>query len=158
MLKDARHNMKETKIALVRICQEKITQRINEIQKKLSLVREARNNQTKSSAGDKYETGRAMMQIEEQNNQGQLADAHAKRLLLKSLDLGKLHQRVDLGSLVYTNRGTYFIVAGFGKVLLEDEFYYCISPDAPIGKKLMGKHPADVINFNQVEMVVERIE
>ena len=56
----------EIKRELYHKCTEYIDQRIESIQKKLDDVAESRSNETKSSAGDKHETGRTMMQLEEQ--------------------------------------------------------------------------------------------
>ena len=41
-----------------------LEQKIKIAEESISCIQEARNNETKSSAGDKYETSRAMMQAE----------------------------------------------------------------------------------------------
>jgi len=53
----------QIKEALYKACEEDTEKRINVIERNLKSIEESRNNETKSSAGDKYETGRAMLQI-----------------------------------------------------------------------------------------------
>lgn len=64
-----------TKQSLYTHCQNHINDRISLLEKQLQSLKEARDNETKSSAGDKFETGRAMMQSEVQKIQSQLQQA-----------------------------------------------------------------------------------
>jgi hypothetical protein len=145
------------KQALYQRCFEDIEQRINVIEETLASIRESRNNETKSSAGDKYETGRAMMQIEEDKNRSQLAQAFEVKNELQKLDIDKKTIRVENGSLVYTSNGVYFISIGIGKVKLEDQLYYCVSRFSPIGMKLIGKRTGDEIEFNGNQIRIVKI-
>ena len=49
---------------LYKHCQEFVNQKLDTIQKTILSNKEALNSETKSSAGDKHETGRAMLQLE----------------------------------------------------------------------------------------------
>jgi hypothetical protein len=136
------------KQTLFKKCLEDIERRINAIEETLASIRESRDNEMKSSAGDKYETGRAMMQIEEDKNRIQLAQALEVKNELQKLDIDKKTMRIENGSLVYTNAGIYFISIGIGKVELEEQLYYCVSRLSPVGQKLIGKRTGDEIEFN----------
>lgn len=122
---------------------------IAEIKKALSSVIEARNNETKSSVGDKFETGRAMLQNEERNIRTQLGKTKLTRALLAEIDVGRQMKRVAQGALVRCSTGSYFISVGIGKLLLDDDLYYAISLESPIGRRLMGKEAGDWIIFNK---------
>lgn len=142
------------KQSLYQHCYQYIGERIESIESALAAVEEARNNETKSSVGDKYETGRAMMQQEEEKYRTQLANAvHLKRTL-EQIDPDRLCEKVESGSLVTTSEGIYFMAVGLGKIKQEDRLYYAISVEAPISRALLGKAKGAVINFNQKQIKI----
>jgi len=152
--------MKETqaiKNALYETCRQHIEQRIEGIRQRLSALAESKRNETKSSVGDKYETGRAMLQIEEQNSHVQLAQALEVKQRLASVKPDKTCEQVEPGSLVITNKGNYFVAIGIGKVVLESKRYFCISMDSPIGLRLRGKKNGEEIVFNENTIVIEEV-
>ena len=139
------------------LCCEYVEQRISTIESSLLEVREARNNETKSSAGDKYETGRAMLQIEEDNYQKQLHQALLLRNQLRQIDPTRQMKKAEQGSLVLTNQGKYFISVGLGKLTLADQTFLCISPASPVGQKLIGQERGFQFDFNNGTMVIQEI-
>ena len=138
----------ELKRELYRKCTEYIDQRIESIQKKLDDVAESRSNETKSSAGDKHETGRTMMQLEEQKATVQLFASFEVRQTLDKIDVEKTNAEVRLGALVLCNIGNYFIAISAGKLEVDKSRYYSISLQSPIGMKLIGKIVGEEIEFN----------
>jgi len=145
------------KRALYEKCVEHITRRIQSIEKRLREVEESRNNETKSSVGDKYETGRSMMQMEEEKSRAQLHEAFLVKNKLSQLPIDKVSEKVVRGSLVICNQATYFLSIGIGKVELNGDVYYCISSESPIGKVLLGKSRGDITHFNEKTLVIENI-
>ncbi|TNF41120.1 MAG: hypothetical protein EP310_07770 [Bacteroidetes bacterium] len=79
-----------------------------------------------------------------------------KNELLK-IDINKANHKVELGSLVFTNGGNYFISIGLGKIEIENEPVYCISLISPIGKILQNKKPGEKINFQGKEIIILKI-
>lgn len=122
--------------------------RISVIESALASIEESRNNETKSSAGDKYETGRAMMQQEEEKYRVQLANVVHLQNVLTGMDPGERKQKVGLGSLVITDTGKYYIAIGLGKIKLDDSLYYAVSLAAPISQALLHKEQGDHLHFN----------
>ncbi len=147
----------QIKKSLTRACVEHIEKRINTIKSQLDLIEESRNNETKSSVGDKYETGRAMMQMEEDKLHGQLRDALNTRQVIQSIDPEQIYKHVQHGSLVQTTAGIYFISIGLGKIEVEGERYFCISPDSPVGLILLNKSVGDAAEFRGTEIVIQAI-
>lgn len=150
--------MQSIKQALYEACRQHIEQRIEGIRQRLSALVESKSNETKSSVGDKYETGRAMLQIEEQNSHIQLAQALEVKQRLVSIKPDKNCEQVEPGSLVITNKGNYFVAIGIGKVVLESGRYFCISMDSPIGTQLRGKRKEDEITFNGNKIVIQEVK
>ena len=138
----------EIKAQLVEACTAEIDQRIQRIQERLDTITDSRNNATKSSVGDKYETSRAMMQIEEEKSKRQLAEAQEVKLNLLRLDWNKKYEKALPGSLVQTNKGSYFISIGLGRVRLNKQLYLCVSNSSPVGKVLWGKQVGAQFSFN----------
>ena len=120
-------------------------------------AKEARDSDTKSSAGDKYETGRAMMQMELEKNEVQRSKAVGLKNELSQINTSKEYTKAEFGSLVVSNQGNYFLSIGIGKIEVSNENYYCISIASPIGKLLQGKVIGDKAQFQAREFVIEDI-
>jgi len=142
---------------LHRRCVDIVEERILAIKSDLASIEESRNNETKSSAGDKYETGRAMMQMEEEKSRMQLGKTNQLRLELLEIDLDEKHETIQPGSLIITDTGKYFISIGLGKVKMKDEIFYCISMVSPIGLQMRGKTLGDQINFGGKTIQIKNI-
>ncbi len=147
----------QIKEALYKACEEDTEKRINVLEQNLKSIAESRNNETKSSVGDKYETGRAMLQIDEENSKTQLLQALRVKNQLSKINWSKESRIVELGSLVVTTNGHYYISIGIGKITLYNQHYYCISAISPIGQKMMNKAVGDEIEFNGTQVIIKEI-
>ena len=136
------------KAALVTHLTDLLEQRAASLQAELSATLEARNSDTKSSAGDKHEVGRAMMQQELDQLEGRLASVRAMQQELTRVPMDRLHEHVAFGSLVTTDQGTYFIAIGLGAVEAKDGTCYAISLASPIGQALRDRRTGDVVTVN----------
>jgi transcription elongation GreA/GreB family factor len=139
---------KELKILLYNKCVEFADQRILNIQDALANASESGNDETKSSAGDKHETGRAMMQLEQENNSAQLIEALELKMNISKIDPNQQSSTIKPGSLVITNKGVFYISISAGKIQLGDVLYYAVSPVSPIASKLKGMSANQEIDFN----------
>ncbi len=142
---------------LYRQIQETVEQKIAVAERSIASAKESRDNDTKSSAGDKYETGREMMQAEINKSEAQLNVALQLKEDLQRINLDRTYSFVEQGSLVVTNLGKYFISIGIGRVLLDEEEFYCISLASPIGKLLFKKSVGDKVKFNEREFLIKEI-
>ena len=142
---------------LLDACRSEIDKRKASVQTRLDMITESRNDETKSSAGDKYETGRAMMQIEESKAQAQLQEVLAVERILKSLNPESEYSSGQLGSVVETDKGKFYLSIGVGKVRVEGNTVYCVSMESPIGKLLTGRAEGDIITFRESEYHVMSI-
>ncbi|NCU02364.1 MAG: hypothetical protein GXC73_00110, partial [Chitinophagaceae bacterium] len=125
-----------------------VQQKIEVIQKNLHDLSDSAGNETKRTAGDKHETALAMLQIEQENNNRQLNELLQQKAVLEKLDATLQTELVVRGSLVYTNKGVFYISLGLGKLKVEDETVFAVSPDAPLGKLLLMKKAGDALQFN----------
>lgn len=145
------------KIQLHQQCSTIIEQRITDLKSILQEAQDAANNETKSSAGDKHETGRAMAQLETEKLTGQLAEVLKTQETIQKINPNSIHNSITLGSLVNTNNGTFYIAIGLGKVTINNTSYFVISSVSPIGQLLMGLKANDTFSFNGKNYVIGEI-
>lgn len=138
-------------------CETYVDDRMVRIQKTISNIQESLTSETKSSAGDKHETGRAMLQLEREKAGQQLAEAEKMKAVLKKVPLENNAVIAGLGSLVQTTRGTYFLAISAGEYKQEAAAIYCISAQTPIGTLLLGKGIGDTIRFRLEEITILKI-
>ena len=119
-------------------CSEELSSRIETIKKAMASAEESMMNETKSSAGDKYETGRAMMHLEKDKHSRQLAEALKLKQTLQLVNTESRSEQIGLGSLVYTSIGNFYIAISAGKYTETAEDIHCISLASPIGQALAG--------------------
>lgn len=136
-------------------CQAFVNNRLQTIQDIISSNQKALQSETKSSAGDKHETGRAMLQLEIEKAGQQLQSISQMNETLSKINLENTSTIAHLGSLVKTNRATYFLSISAGKLTIENENYFAISVSSPIGKLLLGKKEKELLIFNgnQIEIL-----
>lgn len=144
------HMGKELKNTLYLLCSNAIEQRVAHGKEALSLAQESANDETKSSAGDKHETGRAMAQLEAEKANAQLNQAMNLKHQLEKLDSSIQTEKVVVGSLVICKTACFLLTVSAGKLEHEGQTYFAISADSPIGKLLLGKSEGDSITFNGV--------
>jgi transcription elongation GreA/GreB family factor len=135
-----------------------LTDNYNAIYQTYVDAKESRDNDTKSSAGDKYETGRAMMQQEMNQAEKRLAQIKAMKNELNRLPLEESSNEIIPGSLVKTTTGLFFIGVSLGKVEIGNQLIFAISTASPIGKLLHLKKEGDTVLFNGQEQKIELIQ
>lgn len=133
------------------ICKSLIEQRIDATKFAMQHAQEAANNEEKSSAGDKYETARAMSQLEKDMHSKQLAEIIKELAILHSIDVNKICKVGEPGVFVECLRVSFFIVAGLGKQIVDGQVIYFLSQNAPLARALYNKKTGDHFVFNQVE-------
>ncbi len=145
-----------SKQELLEQCKNYVDQRLQRIQKTISDIQESLTSETKSSAGDKHETGRAMLQLEREKAGQQLSEVQKLQEILAKITIAP-SKNIRLGSLVSTSQGSYFLSISVGKVTIENTSYFAIATNSPIGTLLLGKTVGDTFNFNGNEISIKRV-
>lgn len=130
----------------------------DKIQKFESLIEETRasNNDTKSSMGDKYETGREMLQQEINNLQRQLNECLQQQLLVQKIN-GDPASKVQNGALVKTDKGLFYIAASVGEIIFENQKIMTVSCESPLVKAMAGLTKGQNFFVNTVSQTIEEI-
>jgi len=113
----------------------------------MEAAKNSANEEGKSSAGDKYETARAMGQLDREMNGRMYEQARQERLSLDKIDTETLFMKVAFGALVETTMGYFFVSIGAGVIDLDTIKFMTISPQAPIGQLIMGKTTTETFDF-----------
>ena len=131
--------------------------RISQLSILLSDALDANSNETKSSAGDKHETGRAMAHLEQEKIAGQLSEMNKLAEILHRIDATQKHIKIQLGSLVETTIGIFYISVGIGAIEIENTTIFCMTAAAPLGKELLGKSAGTEIDWQEKKIVIVTI-
>ena len=149
--------MQELKASLYQLCLKFIKERIQTAETALQQAREASNDDTKSSAGDKYETSREMVQQDIDRNKRLLMDAEENQKVLNSIKDVQYSQSARNGSLVLTDQGSFYLSVSAGQLHLNDKTFFAISSVSPIGKLLLGKQKGDKFDFNGKKFLIKEV-
>ncbi|HEX5027150.1 MAG TPA: hypothetical protein VFV68_17845 [Agriterribacter sp.] len=137
--------------------QQLINEKISLIRHTLGELKESGANETKSTAGDKHETALAMLQIEQENARKQLKEALEQKALFDTVDITVEAKRISKGSLVKTSKGWLFMSVALGKIVVDGTLVIALSPQSPLGKKLVGLPPSGIAEVNGVTYIVEEL-
>ena len=120
--------------------------------------RKALEQESKSTAGDKHETGRAMLHLEMEKASQQLQVVERMKEVLQRIQPSSVSRQIKLGSLVRTNKGTYYLSISAGQLEANGQYYYAVSTQSPIGKLLLGKNAGEEILFNGNTLRIEKVD
>ena len=129
---------------------------IDAAQQGINEAQQAAKDDTKSSAGDKYETGREMAQQESNRNMAQLHQANKLKVQLNTVPV-TTSNIVDNGSIVITDSGNFYIAIGAGTMQIEGINYFAISLVSPIGQKMKGLKPGNAFSLNGKNYTINQV-
>jgi transcription elongation GreA/GreB family factor len=135
------------KEALLKQCFLFVNDKLTIIETIMTESQKALEQESKSSAGDKHETGRAMLHLEMEKASQQLEVANRMKETLQRIHLNSVSEKVKLGSLVTTDQGTYFLSISAGQLEVTGKNYYAVSSSSPIGELLIGKETGAMVTL-----------
>ena len=127
---------------------ENVNERIQSLNSILKDTFQATAEDSKSSAGDKHETGVAMAQLEQEKLTKQINEFLLLKEALLKINPSKVHTKIEVGSLVETNNGWYYFSVGLGAVKMNETTIFAMNALAPIGTLLNGKMKGEQVVFN----------
>jgi len=142
---------------LYKACLAFVQQRAAMVNEIMASNQKSLESETKSSAGDKHETGRAMLQLEMEKAAHQLDSIAQTKEILRKLNINEDNKTAKLGSLIFTSSGNYFLSIGLGAVKIGSDQFYVISSTSPIGALLIGKKEGESVFFNGKTILIEEI-
>jgi hypothetical protein len=134
-----------------------VQDRIDVFQDMISGLTVDAQNDAKGSAGDKHETALSMMHLEQEKLNHKLQEVLAQKAILDKIDTTVSHQKVALGSLVQSNGMWLFVSTALPKITIEGQTVFAISPESPLGSKLMGNDVGYSTEINGKPYFIEAI-
>jgi len=142
---------------LYKKCESYLEEKISRISHSIQDLEAALTNESKSSAGDKYETSREMINIEIHKLSTQLQQFQQLQVTLEVAKRNGTSEIVKLGSLVEATNAIYFICIPIGEVELKTKKVYVIGAGSPIAQTLIGKSVGDSFSYNAVSGTIVSI-
>jgi len=149
--------MENLKQELYNACLAYAQRSIDAAQQGINEAQQAAKDDTKSSAGDKYETGREMAQQESNRNMAQLHEANKLKVQLQQVPVTP-STVVESGSVVTTNSGNFYVAISAGSLQVDGTTYFAISLASPIGQKMKGLKAGESFNLNGKNYTVVEIK
>jgi hypothetical protein len=138
-------------------CLELVNEKLKYLNPALDEWTAGAQNDSKSSAGDKHETTRAMMQLEHEKIGRQREEFLRLKKELERIVIARYSGEVIKGSLIKTNNGYLFLAIAIGKINIEDIPVTTLSPQSPLGQKLAGKREGSTVEMNGLIFRIEKI-
>ncbi|PXY02600.1 3-oxoacyl-ACP synthase [Marinifilum breve] len=145
------------KVDLYNKAQELIQSKIEANNESLSVLKESVASETKSTAGDKHETGRAMMHLEQEKVMRQLTNNQKLKSIIDRVNPEIVNETVQLGSLVITNSISFYVLAGLGQMELNGQNYFVVSFQSDLVQALKGKRKGDSLTFKGQDYTIKEI-
>ena len=115
-------------------------------------------NDAKGSAGDKHETALSMMHLEQEKLNYKLKEIYDQKAILDKIDPDAVHATIALGSLVQANAMLLFGAAALPEITIDDRTIMAVSPQSPLGSKLMGATVGFSFQINNTNYLIEQVE
>lgn len=135
-----------------------LKERVQAVKNDLEALSNSLQGETKSSAGDKHETTRALMNLEQEKLRGQLKEQLLMQDNLEKINFTQSTASVIPGSMISTDKGCFLLCIALGKVLFEKETYFVLSSQSPLGMSMLGKKAGDIAAVNGVKYKIIKVE
>ena len=135
-----------------------VSQKIERIKAELDDLNDGNAQNSKSTAGDKHDTERAMVHLEIEKLSKSLSVEYAIRNDLEQIKADSVNSVISNGSLVETSRGVFLIGAACGNVSLGSTSVFCISAHSPLAIELNSKPVGDVAEVNGNDFLIKSIQ
>jgi hypothetical protein len=143
------------KARLKLFCEQVIEKRIAFTRQAMDNAQSAANGEEKSSAGDKYETSRAMSHLEKDMHARQLL-AHLEELsAIRRVNVNMIYDAASAGAFIQCKKISFFIGAGLGRQLIDNVPVIFLSPQSPLAKSIADKKAGDHVIFNGEVLILD---
>ena len=135
-----------------------VQDRIDVFRDMIAALTEDSKNDAKGSAGDKHETALSMMHIEQEKLNHKLKEVLVQKAILEKIDSTTIAKTIIVGSLVKANGIYLYLSAALPKIAIEGTNVIALSPQSPLGNKLMGNKVGFSFEINGTMYSIESIE
>jgi len=138
-------------------CVAYVDERISFLNETIQETQNSANNESRSSMGDKYETTRSMMHLENEQMSIQLKEAINLKKIIDQIPVVP-SKFVVPGALVYTNKGNFYFAISMGKITIGKDDFMAVSIASPLGQAFYEKCKGDTVSVNRTKYTIEKID
>ena len=131
--------------------------RIDAFRDMITALTEDAANDAKGSAGDKHETALSMMHLEQEKLNHKLSEFITQKGILEKINPEAKTTKVAMGSLVKANNMHLFVSAALPKITIDGVAVIALSPQSPLGAKLMGMETGGEFEISGTKYLIENI-
>jgi len=129
----------------------------HEIKTEINSVQEEMSMETKSSAGDKFETSREMMSQEKNRLEERLGSVHTKKRSIREMMDTTTPSSINQGTLVTTEENLFLFGLSLGKIDFKGKTIMAVSLNSPIGKAFHGKKINEQVSFMNKQYTIQKL-
>ena len=138
--------------------QQQVQDKIDAFRDMITALTEDSKSDAKGSAGDKHETALSMMHIEQEKLNTKIAEYLDQKAILDKIDSSIISKKIALGSLAQANGMLLFVSTALPKIAIDNKTIFAVSPQSPLGSKLMGNEVGFAFEINGTKYVVEKVD
>jgi transcription elongation GreA/GreB family factor len=142
---------------IVEVVRQRIADKLEALSAQGKVLQQSVANESKSSAGDKHETSRAMINLEQEKLGQQIQELLTMKERFEKVDFVSASDKIKTGSLIETNNGLFLLSIGMGKVAIDGYDVFLLSKDSPLGQAFLGKSIGDKVGFNANHYTIQRL-
>ena len=136
---------------------QQVQDKIDVFRDMISALTEDSKNDAKGSAGDKHETALSMMHLEQEKLNHKLKEVLDQKAILDKIDASLTHSKIGLGSLVQANGIYLYLSLALPKITIDQVNIIALSPQSPLGEKLMGNKVGFEFEINATKYHIDSI-
>ncbi|AXG74930.1 hypothetical protein DVK85_12110 [Flavobacterium arcticum] len=149
--------MQELKQKVISYYKQQVQDKEDAFRDMIAALTEDAANDAKGSAGDKHETALSMMHLEQEKLNAKLSEILTQKAFLNKLDADALHKKIAVGSLVKANNMYLFVSLALPKIIVDGCTIIALSPQSPLGTKIMGMETGGSFEISGTQYVIESI-
>jgi transcription elongation GreA/GreB family factor len=134
-----------------------VQDRIDVFRDMIVALTEDSKNDAKGSAGDKHETALSMMHIEQEKLNTKLREVLAQKVVLDKIDAANVSKNIIVGSLIRANGIYLYLSVALPKITVDEISIIALSPQSPLGNKLLGNEVGFTFEINSTKYLIEEI-
>lgn len=134
-----------------------VDDKIDAFRDMITALTEDASNDAKGSAGDKHETALSMMHLEQEKLNHKLSEFLQQRAVLEKVDITAAPLKIALGSLIKANNMYLFMSLALPKITIDNITIIALSPQSPLGAKLMGMKVGDSFEISGTHYSISEI-
>jgi transcription elongation GreA/GreB family factor len=134
-----------------------VQDRIDVFRDMIVALTEDSKNDAKGSAGDKHETALSMMHIEQEKLNTKLREVLAQKVVLDKIDATNVSKNIIVGSLIRANGIHLYLSVALPKINVDEISIIALSPQSPLGNKLLGNEVGFTFEINSTKYLIEEI-